>query len=144
MRDDQFGGEGGYIVKESPLSDSDLTDQHRQAVDMSVIDNNSNAVDDLIRQTTGSASGLSERLISQFSSVAEKPKAYKCFAVSTFSLNKTTMEWENNPDKPGHRVLEPLLYLLAHWGIVREKPVEQEHVGWFSRLFGRRRNEMEK
>ena len=144
MKDDQFGGKDGYIVKESPLSDSDLTDQHRQAVDMSVIDNNSNAVDDLIRCTTRSGSGLSERLISQFSSVKEKPKAYKCFAVSTFSLNKTTMEWENSPDRPGHRVLEPLLYLLAHWGIVQEKPVEQEHVSWFGRLFGRRRNEMEK
>ena len=144
MRDDQFGGADGYIAQGSPLLVSDLIDQHRRAVDMNVIDNNSNAVDDLIRNTTRSRSGLRERLLSQFSSAKERPEAYKCFAVSTFSFNNTDMMWENRPDRPGHRVLEPMLYLLAHWGIVPAKPAAQEHIGLFGRLFGRRRNEMEK
>ena len=144
MKDDPLGGENGYIVKGSPLFESDLTDQHRNEVDMGVMDTVSNSVDQLIQNRTESSSGLCTRLKNQFAAMKPTPETYKAFAVSTFTYNKAAGQWENDPDKAGHRALEPLIYLLAHWGVVPTQwakavdvDVDVDDRPWWKRLFRR-------
>lgn len=129
----------GYIAPKQALQSGDMG-MHVGAVDMDTIDRASRTIDENIRQVTSKS--LTNHLRTVFDAQKQKPQCYKCFGVSTFT--KTESGWSNIYDVSGtkHRVIEPMLFLLAHWGLVAqhasaqsEEPVKRS---WLSRFFGRR------
>lgn len=129
----------GYIAPKQVLQSGDMG-MHVGAVDMATIDRVSRTVDENIRQVTSKP--LTSHLRTVFDDQKEKPKCYKCFGVSTFT--RTESGWSNIHDVSGtkHRVIEPMLFLLASWGLVAQKAGVQNEApvkkSLFSRLFGRR------
>ncbi len=130
----------GYIAPRQILQSGSM-DMHVGAVDMGTIDQVSRTIDDNIRRVTNRS--LTEHMRAVFDGQLEKPKCYKCFGVSTFT--RTDSDWQNIYDVSGtkHRVIEPMLFLLAQWGLVaqsdkRSQEEEPERKGLFQRLFGRR------
>ena len=147
-----FGADSAAVLGSQYICKSDESEQHFENVSMRVI----NKVDNEVMAAINEAPlytrrpDIKQEICGKFSGNSLRPENVKAFTISTLcrpDSGSTDFLVCDNAGYTRHRVLEPMLYFMARWGMVNiavdnvvPEPEPDPKPGIFARLFGRKKD----